>query len=411
MEKLDPTYVTELVRKAGRGESNAFAELFAAVYQRPYAYLHYMLGDWERAEELLRTVFVRTLEGLPSLNAPALFLPWLARICCRVCEEEAAGDAAALPAPEDVVKTPAGAYTAAQLGNLPLTESQLLLMCCAQGLTGSETGDLLNLSRGMVKRGLRSACRHLRNREEAAGEEPGRPTAHRLEVRSLSARRAADLLEAVFDAQSREPNTVPVEVLSSYTIYRRERFSLQRGVLTAALALFLLLPVLFVLPACELSVGEAGLRKLPVVSIRVRSLLPVRRVTAKLAQHALPVYEAGAKAFTVEPTRNGALTVTVELLNRQKCEVQTEMTTVDSEGPRLTGSEIGEDTVLLWVEDAGIGVNFRDIMCYGTSGETIRPLEIREETGEVIFAYPEEDWDVYIPDHIGNMLHLSLTLD
>ena len=37
-------------------------------------------------------------------------------------------------------------------------------------------------------------------------------------------------------------------------------------------------------------------------------------------------------------------------------------------------------------------------------------LSTDAETGEILFPYPEENWDVYIPDHIGNTLHLAITL-
>ena len=87
------------------------------------------------------------------------------------------------------------------------------------------------------------------------------------------------------------------------------------------------------------------------------------------------------------------------------------MRDVDSAAPRLTGSRIGEDTVQLTVRDDGIGVDFREILAVGSSGARIPPLRWDAETGEILFPYPEEDWEVYLPDHIGNTLHLALTLD
>ena len=65
----------------------------------------------------------------------------------------------------------------------------------------------------------------------------------------------------------------------------------------------------------------------------------------------------------------------------------------------------------LKVADAGIGADYRESYAVTASGTVIRPLEINEQTGEILFAYPEEDWDVYIPDHIGNTLHLAITLN
>jgi len=176
------------------------------------------------------------------------------------------------------------------------------------------------------------------------------------------------------------------------------------------MAVFVLLPLLFVLPRFTVTEAAEGERGLPVYTVQVRSVLPVGRVTARLRNHSLPVYEAGAKEFTVEPTRNGALTIRVELINRQGTESETEVTDVDCTGPALLDSLIGEDFFTLYVADEGIGVDYREIIAKNAAGEEIRPLEYNEEEGSVTFSYPEEDWDVYIPDHIGNTLHLALTL-
>ena len=84
---------------------------------------------------------------------------------------------------------------------------------------------------------------------------------------------------------------MPMEALSAYAVYRRERFFLQRGVLTAGLIVFLLLPLLFLLPEFDVHSVDRGERGLPVYTIEVHSLLPVGKVTAKLGTHALPVYD------------------------------------------------------------------------------------------------------------------------
>jgi len=225
----------------------------------------------------------------------------------------------------------------------------------------------------------------------------------------LDAWTAARILGEVFEACGREPNTIPVEALSAYAVYRKERFSLQRGVLAAALLLFVLLPVLFVLPAYTVSGPEEGERGLPVYTISVRSLLPVGSVTARLRSHALPVYEADSRLYTVEPTRNGTMEIRVELVNRQQKTERLEVAAVDAHGPVLTGSQVGEDTVTLQVLDEGIGVDYREIYTMTASGQSGQALSWDAETGSIVLAWPEEPVDVYIPDYIGNTLHISLT--
>ena len=415
MEKLDQKYLTDLVRKAQSGSSNAAAELYAAVCRRIYAYLYILCKNREKTGILFQDIVTQTLSGLQNLTDADLFLPWIARKCVLRCSELSEGTGSAALRPDKEIDTPEGRYTAAYLLNLPLTESQVLLMRYGQGMTEQEIGDVLNFSRSMTRTCLKSGRRHLRG--ETEGSEGGRFSPHRRksipleQAPELEAVEAARILEESFTACGQEPNTVPLEALSAYAVYRKERFFLQRRVLTGLLILFLLLPLCFLLPRMEVEVEDAGERGLPVYTIRIGSLLPVSRVTAKVNARSLPVYEAGARLYTVEPTRNGSLTLTVELVNRQQQSMELPVTAVDGEAPKLKDSEIGEETVLLRVEDSGIGIDYAEIAAITESGMTVLPLQTDEAAGEILFSYPEENWDVYIPDHIGNTLHLSLTLE
>ena len=62
----------------------------------------------------------------------------------------------------------------------------------------------------------------------------------------MDAGQAAEVLHNVFEECGIKPNSVPMEALTAYSVYRSERFHLQRGVLAAVLILFFLLPFLFV---------------------------------------------------------------------------------------------------------------------------------------------------------------------
>ncbi len=219
---------------------------------------------------------------------------------------------------------------------------------------------------------------------------------------------AQRMLEHIFEQCAVEPNSVPMEALSAYTVYRKERFRLQRRILGALLVLFLLLPSLFIRPVYTVDAQDAGDRKLPVYTVKVSSLLPVHSVRAQQKNRTLPVYELDRRTYTVEPTRNGDLRISVSLINRQE-EVRTlEVSGVDRTGPALQKSSVEGGQVFLYVEDDGIGVDYSGIYALSASGEYIMPLSTDEQSGTVVFSYPTEVWDVYIPDHIGNTLHLAM---
>ena len=75
----------------------------------------------------------------------------------------------------------------------------------------------------------------------------------------------------------------------------------------------------------------------------------------------------------------------------------------------LIDTVIGEEEFTLFVQDEGIGIDYAEVYAVGKSGEVYKPISADEENG-IRFAYPDESWDIYISDHIGNVLHLALTL-
>jgi hypothetical protein len=295
-----------------------------------------------------------------------------------------------------------------------------MLMSSIQVFTDDEIADLLNVGRRTVRRFVKAGRRHLsRNAHGGERDLPDRRAASRgasgtrkrpgADATELTTLETSEILDGVFSECGDEGNSIPMETISSYAVYRKERFTLQRVILAMALLVFMMLPLLFILPSYTVSVENTGDRGLPVYTVEVDSFLPVGRVLASIKEHALPVYEAGAREFTVEPTRNGNLDISVELINRQRVRTEYDVTSVDADGPELLGSETFDDGFLLKVTDAGIGVDYREIYAVSASGEVHYPVSADEENG-VLFEYPSETWDVYIPDHIGNTLHLSVKL-
>ena len=416
-EKLDQSYLDDLVVRAGKGSSNAFAELFASVSGRQLYYLERLFGDRDQAIKALREVFINVMKGLPGLTRPDLFMPWISRQSANIYYEHTGSDEA-----EN------GEFTLSQLLNLPLAESQIMLMSAEQGFSVQEIEAILNIGKSTVTRFTKLGVKHLRRDEGAAdrgNEAAERSSAQKANQtrattrkkgakapdmsKGLSPVEAAEMLAAVFDACGSKHNNIPMEALASYAVYRKERFSVQRSVLAVALTIFMLLPLLFFLPGFTVEEKDEGARGLPVYTVEVKSLLPVNRVLATLKDHSLPVYEAGAKEFTVEPIRNGKLSISVELINRQMVTDDYDVTGVDAEGPKLIDNKAEGDTFIIKVEDAGIGVDYRAVYAVGASGEVYYPLSSGEETG-IVFEYPDEAWDIYIPDHIGNTLHLAIKL-
>ena len=377
-----------------REDSDAFAELFAATADRQLYYLTQLFGDRAVALDKLKQVYTDVMKQFGSLGDPGSFTAWVSRM-----------SANAFMTSTGKINASHGPYSLTQLLNLPLTEAQIMLMRSEQQLSEAETSAILNMSRSSVRKFTRSAAKRLGG---GAGRTGG--PRRRVKVTPLTAGETSDILDSIFESCGRPHNITPVEDLSSYAVYRKERFNVQRGIIAAWLFIFALLPLCFVMPSVEVEETGGGTRGLPEYDVSVRSLLPVGRVIATIRDIELPVYEVSGREYTIEPAGNGTMTVSVELINRQKIEKQVEVSDVDAEPPRLVDTVIGDDTITIKVADDGIGVDYRGVYAETASGEKILPVSADEEGG-IVFGFPSEELTVCIPDHLGNTLRLNLRLD
>ncbi len=73
--------VEDLVRRAQQGQSEAFAGLYEAFYDKIYRYVMFKTGDSVEAEDLAEEVFLRMLESIGSFKWQGYpFTSWLFRI-------------------------------------------------------------------------------------------------------------------------------------------------------------------------------------------------------------------------------------------------------------------------------------------------------------------------------------------
>ena len=180
METIDLSYLNDLVIKAQKGSSNAFAELYAATYQRQYAYSFRYLRDEHLAQDALQESFVRVLKNIRKLQNPSLFIAWLNQINFHVCydiqkermkygagagTEELERIPAEKGTPEEIIEIDMKRYIMRQIDSLPVTESQVIIMKYYQDMSLDEIANMLNISRSTVKRYLKSAKKHLRKLE------------------------------------------------------------------------------------------------------------------------------------------------------------------------------------------------------------------------------------------------------
>lgn len=184
MNSLDYKYIAQLVIRAQMGDSDAFAELYAATYQRQYLYSLKYLRDEYLAQDALQETYILALKNLTKLKDPTLVISWLNQINFRVCYnmhlkqqrynqemnvteedlENVTSDvtAQATATPEDsVVLVDSRRYLINQILNLPFTESQVILLKYYRNMKLEEIAQLMDISRTSVKHYLKAGRERL----------------------------------------------------------------------------------------------------------------------------------------------------------------------------------------------------------------------------------------------------------
>lgn len=234
---------------------------------------------------------------------------------------------------------------------------------------------------------------------------------HKSSAPQLSFEEASRILEQAFDANEMENNSVPLEVLASYSSYRKERFTLQRTILVIIMALFMLLPFLFVPVSFRVERDETLARNYnPVYRLTVDSMMLVDRVNATMDGRNIPVYEVDSHVYSIEPARNGEMFVTVTLVNRQTLTKYVEVTDVDREVPTVLSCTKEGGLLHLYLADADSGVDFSKVEALDLEGTKLEPVMVDEQKGYVALLAAADTINVYVTDLAGNKLQLILTI-
>ena len=188
MAELDYDYIAKLVKKTQVGDSNAFAELYAATYKKQYYFTYQYVKDAYLAQDILQEVFILVLKNIKSLKNPRLFISWLNqinfRVCYNVCQQRVRHEQELQLAqnlnPEELTEHNSDLISAnpekevvthyqqtelmAQILSLPPNLSQTIIMRYYNDMTLDEIADAMNCSRSTVKRRLAQGCLELKSK-------------------------------------------------------------------------------------------------------------------------------------------------------------------------------------------------------------------------------------------------------
>lgn len=221
---------------------------------------------------------------------------------------------------------------------------------------------------------------------------------------------ASQMLSNIFDACDIEQNSVPLEVLTSYSNYRKERFLLQKFILAVVMILFFLLPILFVAPKFTLEQKEDEIPGKPYIELITSHLIPTDRIEAVMGNTKVPVYEMADGTYQIIPSKNGKLDVTVYLINDQYTTKSIQIKDVDTQSPKLVSSERINGNLLIYFEENSGFIDYENVYAQTMSGDIIKPISYDSTALSITFKYPKENLNIYVSDTSNNTLQVVVTL-
>ncbi len=170
MADLDYQYLASIVVRAQTGDSDAFAELYAATYQKQYRFAYKYLRDEYLAQDAIQETYILALKNISTLRDPMVFISWLNQISMRVCfkmnhakqlhessTQELDEKQRHETSPESLtVRVDENDYILRQVMSLPFSESQAILFRYYDDMKIDDIAKLMDISRSSVKRYLKS---------------------------------------------------------------------------------------------------------------------------------------------------------------------------------------------------------------------------------------------------------------
>jgi RNA polymerase sigma factor (sigma-70 family) len=171
----------ELVAAVRRGSDRAFEELYSRYRGRISSYILGMVGDHGRAEDVAQEVFISALRRLRDSERPIAFKPWIYEIAKNACideyrrtrkarevpleREDGAGERELQswgPTPDAAVENKESlADLRGAFHGLSENHHKIIVMRELEGLSYSQIGERLGMSRPMVESTLFRARRRL----------------------------------------------------------------------------------------------------------------------------------------------------------------------------------------------------------------------------------------------------------
>lgn len=220
--------------------------------------------------------------------------------------------------------------------------------------------------------------------------------ARKVQRPALTGREKELLLSELLDSLGLPDNSIPLEYIQEYDIYRGRRTSTMRWIIAIAALVLIAVPLLFLNPDVKVEKSQSSNKYtgLPSYSLEVSSMMPVRSVVAtvtnKEGSQAVPVMQENENTYTLLPRTDGKMTVTVKTAGRGIRKSSVKVRSFDTWPPVLVSTSSKDGHLILHLSDKGSGVDFSRITAEDEEGNKVDVLSSDSENNTVTFDYPEK---------------------
>lgn len=378
--ELDYDYLAKLVERTQMGDSDAFAELYTATYQKQYRFAYQYTKDSYLAQDILQDVYILVLKNIHTLKNPRLFVSWLHQITFRICFDTTQ-------------------KTKRQEQDIQFDTSDEKIpyhRCVDYSTESTKDRNSWKPSSARRKEGL------VLSKDNIPTFQSEELSLNNAEIPTLDTQTANQLLNNVFNACDMDPSSIPVEVLESWGNYKKPSFSLGRFFAYIFTILLVLLPLMFIHPTIIAERKNVKSATNAVYDIELKTLLPIRDASADLDGRPIALTKNGSHSYSAEITQNGTLTITATSVNGQTVTRTYQVSHLDTDKPELVNSYSQDGVVYLEILDTFSGIDYDHIT-------GITPESVNTDTGVIAFHIPDNPTTVTIPDNAGNELTLLLS--
>lgn len=164
-------------------------------------------------------------------------------------------------------------------------------------------------------------------------------------------------------------------------------------------------------PRIELTVGDTTDYKTVDVSLKVKSLISIRKLTTSLESQDIEFKKEGG-VYHATLTNNGALEIYVEGWNGMPARQNEHIAVLDDTAPSIDEENVVmEDGKLeLIAEDNISGINYEAVYATDDAGKRTAPVSYDKETGRITFDLEKGSLTVYLEDMAGNANQAAFSL-